>query len=196
LSRRIGQTVNSLALGASIPILETSRLRYERILQRHAAELQNVLCDPRVYACVDSPCPTPEQFDASFVRKEAGAPASRADECWLDYAVRHIESGEAIGCLEATIIGNHAELGYFLGPDFWGQGYAREGLTWLEDFLNGTHGISEFWAAVRPDNVRSIKLLERAGYREATAGSWSHLTSYDPGDRVFHRLAQSRDRTG
>ena len=164
-----------------------ARLSYELLRQSHAAELQYALCDPRVYACINASCPTPAELEASFARKEAGAPACRSDECWLDYTVRLIGSGVALGRLEASVIGERAELAYLFGPGFWGQGYASEGLVWLHDVLRGSHDVSEFWATVEPANIRSIRLLEGTGYSEAAPGTRPHITSYNPGDRVFRR---------
>jgi hypothetical protein len=157
--------------------------------------LQHVLCDARVYAFIDAPCPTLTDLEASFARKEAGAPAERSDERWLDYAVRVTESGEAIGRLEATIIGERAEVAYLFGPNFWGYGFATEGLAWLHEFLSSSFGVSEFWATANPDNIRSIRLLERAGYLEAPSETWPRLTSYDPGDRVFRATRTSPNKT-
>src|ERR1700722_15641143 len=109
----------------------TERLTFEPIQPHHAAGLQHVLCDPRVYECIEAPCPTPAELEDSFVRKAAGAPAHRPDERWVDYAVRLPATGELIGRLEATVIKRRAEVAYLFGPAFWGCGYATEGLQWL-----------------------------------------------------------------
>lgn len=50
------------------------------------------------------------------------------------------------------------ELGYALAPAFWGQGFMAEALELLCDFL-WLAGVTEIWAAVYPDNQRSIQLL-------------------------------------
>lgn len=50
------------------------------------------------------------------------------------------------------------ELGYALAPEFWGQGLMAEALELLCDFL-WLAGVTEIWAAVYPDNARSINLL-------------------------------------
>jgi hypothetical protein len=165
------------------------RLRYELIQEHHAAELQRALCDPRVYEFISGPCPTPSELKLSFARKATGAPTHRPDECWLDYAVRLRDTGKAIGRLEATLIGRRAEVAYLFGTDFWGCGYATDGLAWLHELLAGSFGVVEFWATVAPGNLRSRRLLERAGYEPAAPETWPDLRSYDPGDCVFHRLA-------
>ena len=154
------------------PLPASGRLGYEVILRSHAAELEAILCDPRVYEFIDVECPTLADLEASFTRKEAGAPPHRADEHWLDYILRLSETGVAIGRLEATLLDGRAEVAYLIGPGFWGCGYATEGLAWLHDSIRTTFGVRDFWATVMPGNFRSMRLLERSGYREVPSGSW------------------------
>lgn len=55
------------------------------------------------------------------------------------------------------------ELGYFLGREEWGKGYAAEACQAVIDdaFAQGIHRI---WAQCDPDNLRSRRLLERLGF--------------------------------
>jgi len=178
----------------SSPLHASRRLSYERILQRHAAEFEPILCDPRVYQFIDCDCPTPADLEVSFMHKEAGAPPHRSDEQWLDYAVRLTGSGVAIGRLEATLLEGRAEVAYLFGPDFWGCGYATEALAWLHELIRTKFGVMDFWATVKPGNDRSVRLLERSNYREEPSHTWPRLTSYDPGDLVF-RCRAGEDET-
>jgi RimJ/RimL family protein N-acetyltransferase len=171
--------------------LVSERLRYEPIHRSHASEFERILCDPLVYRFIEGACPTPADLLSSFTRKEMGAPSERSDERWLDYAVRLGGSGLAIGRIEATILEKRAEVAYLFGTDFWGHGYATEGIRWLHALINTTLDIQEFWATVMPNNTRSMRLLERLGYLEAPAETWPRLTSYDPGDRVFYYIESS-----
>lgn len=157
-------------------------------------EFEPILCDPRVYQFIDCDCPTLADLEESFMRKEAGAPPHRGDEHWLDYTVRLTGSGAPIGQLEATLLEGRAEVAYLLGPDFWGCGYASEGLAWLHELIRTNFGIEDFWATVKPGNERSIRLLERSGYREVPPDTWPRLTSYDSGDQVF-RYRGEQDET-
>lgn len=60
------------------------------------------------------------------------------------------------------------EVGYTLGRQFWGQGYAHEALTEVVRHGRG-RGIDRIIALVRPANIRSIRLLLRCGFAfEAT----------------------------
>jgi len=178
----------------SLTLPDSPRLSYERILRSHAAELESILCDPRVYQFIECDCPTSAELEESFMRKEAGAPQHRSDERWLDYMVRLTGSGVAIGLLEATILEERAEVAYLIGPDFWGYGYGTEGLEWLHELIRSNFGILDFWATVKPGNDRSVRLLERSNYREVPPNTRPRLTSYDPGDRVF-RYQADQDET-
>jgi ribosomal-protein-alanine N-acetyltransferase len=55
------------------------------------------------------------------------------------------------------------ELGYALARDVWGQGIMSEAVALMCAHLFG-HGIQAIWAAVFPDNQRSIALLTRQGF--------------------------------
>lgn len=169
--------------------LRSQRLQYERIEPRHAPELQEALCDPRVYECITGhETPTADDLLQAFTRKAAGAPASRSDEVWIDLAVRSVESGVAMGRIEATILEGQAEIAYLLGARHWGQGHACEAVRWLEHYLKSEFGVTDLWATVSSRNERSLKLLHLLGYAEAPPKSWPEkLVTHQPGDRVFHR---------
>jgi ribosomal-protein-alanine N-acetyltransferase len=56
-----------------------------------------------------------------------------------------------------------AEIGYGLGPAYWGQGYALEGVKEIIRFAFDDLGIHRIEASCDPRNIRSIKLIERCG---------------------------------
>jgi len=171
--------------------LESPRLQYETITPAHAAELQEALCDHRVYEFItDHGTPTAAELLQVFTRKALGSPSTRSDETWIDYAIRSKESGIAIGRIEATILERQAEVAYLLGPRHWGHGYASEAMKWLHQILQFQFKVFGFWAAVSPTNDRSLRLLARLGYVEAASVPRpDRLLSYNNGDRVFHRYS-------
>jgi RimJ/RimL family protein N-acetyltransferase len=80
-------------------------------------------------------------------------------------AVELSESGELIGHLGLSPTEDQREIGYALAEAHQGQGYASElvrGATrWaLEDLAEGA-----LWGIVASDNVASIRVLEKAGFR-------------------------------
>lgn len=169
--------------------LESQRLRYEKITSAHAKELQEALCDQKVYEFItDHRAPTPDELFQAFQRKEAGSPPSRSDEIWIDYAVRSMETGIAIGHIEATILQGQAEIAYLFGPQFWGHGFALEAVHWLQQLLYSEFRVTGLWATVSGLNDRSLRLLARLGYDEVAPESWpNRLLTLNRGDCVYHR---------
>lgn len=73
-----------------------------------------------------------------------------------------------IGCMGIGLDGDGVpELGYWLGRDFWGQGYGTEALRRLCRHLFADLGYDSLWAAVHPDNAASMRVLEKAGFTAA-----------------------------
>ncbi|MGE5506076.1 MAG: bifunctional GNAT family N-acetyltransferase/(deoxy)nucleoside triphosphate pyrophosphohydrolase [Actinomycetota bacterium] len=72
--------------------------------------------------------------------------------------------GEVIGCVGfGTDTDGTPELGYWLGRDHWGQGYATEAVRRLLRHLFADLGYQRAWASIHPDNKPSRRVLEKAG---------------------------------
>ncbi len=112
-----------------------------------------------------------------------GAPAEFAPERWFNFVVRRSSDSIVIGRIEATTYSTWAEVAYLFDPTQWGLGYATEATAWLVDRLHEV-GCTEVWAAVHPDNERSVRLLARLGFAERELPT-RDLGSFDEGDRVF-----------
>ena len=61
-------------------------------------------------------------------------------------------------------VAQSAQLGYWLGEGFSGQGHGRAAVGRICDFCFRDLGLHRIEAAVRPDNERSIALLDRLGF--------------------------------
>jgi RimJ/RimL family protein N-acetyltransferase len=55
------------------------------------------------------------------------------------------------------------EVGYTLGRQFWGNGYAREGARAALDYARETLGRTEVVSLIRPGNAGSIRVAESLG---------------------------------
>lgn len=165
----------------------TARLKFERLVAAHADELFEPLRDGQAFEHLDeAPAASVVELAAGFARMAAGPPPARSDERWVNLAIRLTAAGTLIGRLQATLIGNRAEVGFLIAPRFWSQGYASEAMPAFQDHLRQHEGIDAFWATTSPRNLRSIRLLKRLGYAESP-GHWPDLRSYDLGDLVFTR---------
>jgi ribosomal-protein-alanine N-acetyltransferase len=56
------------------------------------------------------------------------------------------------------------DVGFALLPRFWNRGYALEATNAVMSYARTALKLSKLLAVVKPDNVSSIKLLERLGF--------------------------------
>jgi hypothetical protein len=77
------------------------------------------------------------------------------------------ESNEIIGTITLRVdkANNRGELGYWMGRDFWGRGYASDAALRLVDFGFRELGLNRIWATAITRNKSSIRVLEKAGLR-------------------------------
>jgi [ribosomal protein S5]-alanine N-acetyltransferase len=75
---------------------------------------------------------------------------------------------EAIGGIGFTIqndVGHRsAEIGYWLGEEFWGRGIATEALIAVTEHAFSTYDLCRIFAHVFDWNPASARVLEKAGY--------------------------------
>ena len=57
------------------------------------------------------------------------------------------------------------ELGYWLGVEYWGQGYATESVMELLNYAKSNTPCEKFKANVFKENVASAKALEKNGFK-------------------------------
>jgi RimJ/RimL family protein N-acetyltransferase len=57
-----------------------------------------------------------------------------------------------------------AEIGYWLGVDYWGRGIATEAVTLVTTWAFGAHGLLRIFAQPFAENRGSRRVLEKAGY--------------------------------
>lgn len=76
----------------------------------------------------------------------------------------------AIGYNDADPQHKRAELGYWLYPEYWGQGIMQAALRQFLALVYHTTDLHRLLAVVEEPNLPSARLLERAGFRyEGTA---------------------------
>lgn len=66
--------------------------------------------------------------------------------------------------------GRAAQLEFWIGRPFWGQGYATEAVRRLLRFAFGERKLRSAEAAVFPDNVAAIRVLAKTGFSEYARG--------------------------
>jgi RimJ/RimL family protein N-acetyltransferase len=170
--------------------MQSNRLIYEPLSAAHAYLLADILTSQAVLAYID-PIGIPLSVDelaSEYEARALGPPVAHPSDSWFNFAIRlRIEPYQAIGRLEATTYGNWGEVAYLLGEPWWGQGLGLEAMQWWHGYLKVHSGVTTWWAAVHPENARSIRLLLRLGYIEVDPKLAPSLGSYDEGDRCFCR---------
>jgi RimJ/RimL family protein N-acetyltransferase len=106
------------------------------------------------------PHPYSKQNAREFIR----AVRQRAPETTFAIAV----AGEAVGSagfvLHPDVERVSAEIGYWIGEPFWGQGIVTEALTALTRYAIETHQLTRIYALPFAWNKASCRVLEKAGY--------------------------------
>lgn len=78
------------------------------------------------------------------------------------------------GIMRGAMCGAH--LGYWVAADEQGKGYAVEAVTAAVDFAFGPAGLHRVQAAIMPRNPRSIRVVEKVGFRrEGYAERYLHI---------------------
>jgi len=73
-------------------------------------------------------------------------------------------------------VAQSGQIGYWIGERFAGRGFMREALELVLIFAFGTLRLHRIEAACIPDNARSIRVLEKAGFRrEGLARSYLRI---------------------
>jgi len=86
----------------------------------------------------------------------------------FQWGIARKHEGDVIGTctiFHLSLEHRRAEIGYALGRRAWGQGYATDALVTLIDFAFGALDLHRLEADTDPRNVRSIRALERQGFK-------------------------------
>lgn len=88
---------------------------------------------------------------------------------WVQYGIALRDGGQLIGDCAVKLQGPDpriAEIGLTISPRFQQQGYGKEAMRGLLDFLFGNAGIHRVVETTDAENIASIRLLERCGFRQ------------------------------
>ncbi len=151
-------------------VVSASRIDTERLILRcpvpaDAERISLLLGNWNVaHWVVRVPYPFRPEHAAAWIARSA---EERAAGIGWPYLVTLREGGTMIGSMDLSIEGDSTAgaLGYWLGEDYWGQGYASEAAAAMIGFAFDMLKLSEVSANALPDNRRSIRVLEKAGMR-------------------------------
>jgi ribosomal-protein-alanine N-acetyltransferase len=155
-------------------VLASPRLRYRELALDDYDAVHAYASDPEVVRYLGWG-PNTEQDTRDFLeRAVAGASAEPREKHEL--AVVTADDGRLVGSVGLYLApaDEQAMLGYCYHPDAWGRGLATEAAETMLDFGFGVLLLHRIWAGCDPDNVGSVRVLEKIGMtregrlREAT----------------------------
>lgn len=99
---------------------------------------------------------------------------------YMLWAAELQETGELIGFIglnyfdRQTHFSPAVEIGWRLGSQYWGFGYAPEGALATLDYGFNQLGLNEIVAFTARDNLRSRKVMDKIGMTQDLEGSFAH----------------------
>ena len=144
-------------------ILETRRLTLRLIAAEDAAFILKLLNEPSFLRFIgDRGVQNLDDARAYIANGPAASYARHGFGLWL---AQLRDDGTPIGLcglLKRDTL-DDVDIGFALLPAYWGKGLAYEAAAAVMDYGQRTLGIPRIVAIVSPDNVASIRLLEKIG---------------------------------
>ncbi len=130
------------------------------------------------------PYPYMEEHALSFID---AANASMKSGIAYHFGI-HMNDGTLIGAAGVISMDpsdKSCQIGYWIGREHWGRGYAREAVALLSSFCFRKLGVEMIYADVFGFNKRSISLLSRLGFEKEDAHTRlvAHYNGYAEEDR-------------
>jgi RimJ/RimL family protein N-acetyltransferase len=105
------------------------------------------------------------------------------------FAIEVDEPCGGIGFSPGTDVERYsAEIGYWLGEAYWGQGIAAEALALVSQYAFAECGILRLFALPFADNAQSVRVLEKAGYAREGILVASSVKYGVPRDQALYAL--------
>jgi ribosomal-protein-alanine N-acetyltransferase len=148
-----------------LAILETERLRLQPLTEADAAPMFPLMDDAEVMAYWDIPEIDDPDLVAGIV---AGQVAQMAEGQAFYWSIRALDGDAFMGACDLSEIDRRhkrAEVGFMLGREAWGQGYAQEAMQAVLSYA-ATLGLRRLLARTHQGNRRSETLLHKLGFEE------------------------------
>jgi ribosomal-protein-alanine N-acetyltransferase len=167
--------------GEELPTLSGPRVKLQALNRDDAPDIFAVFGDPEVMRFWSSPPLLHVGGATALIDNIHGLFRARSLFQW---GVRSHETGKIIGtCTLFNLNSQHrrAEIGFATARETWGGGFASEAVGLLLDFSFHTLRLHRLEADTDPNNVRSLRLLERQGFKREgyLRERWHHLGRID-----------------
>ena len=103
-------------------------------------------------------------------------------------------NNELIGCISTKGIDKKmrtAEVGYWIGKNYWGKGYATLALKQFLNLAWETNLFDSLWAGSYENNFGSIKVLEKNGFKKFKEENIIHSVTDKIIINVYYKIFKS-----
>ena len=155
----------SFEWGHHLPTLRTERLTLRALTEADVADVFAVFADPMVLRYWDGPLMTTHRDAMQYIERVHYAFRRRE---LLQWGIVDTAANAVVGTCTLTHLSmahERAEIGFALKQKRWGQGLGSEAVVALINFAFHDLGLHRIEADVDPRNDRSLRLLERIGFR-------------------------------
>lgn len=162
--------------------LKTERLRLRHPTIHDEPAQFEFMKDKRKFPYADYPVVS----DISEVKNYFYAAIHHRKEDSLFWLIADLKSDSPMGALRAwnaDFEANSIEFGYYLYPEFRGQGYLREALECVMDYCQHTLGFQSFIIWTQTHNLPAIRLARAMGFTEA--GCVEEVAKHFPGTITY-----------
>jgi RimJ/RimL family protein N-acetyltransferase len=145
------------------PTLETQRLVLRPFVLADAEEVQRQAGDREIASTtLNIPHPYEDGLAEAWI---LGHPRGFADGHFVVFAIVRRRDEALVGCIGLTIerADNRAEMGYWVGRPYWGQGYATEAAHEMVNYGFSALALVRIHASHLARNPSSGRVMEKVG---------------------------------
>lgn len=143
-----------------MPTIETARMVLRPLHVGDADEMATVLADSSLYEFTGGEPPTVSEL-ANRYRQQTAGPGTPGEH-WCNWIMCVGDQGRAVGFVQATVVGDMADLAWVLGAPDQGHGFATEAVMAVRDWL-AEHTVRRVEAHIHPRHVASQAVAQRIG---------------------------------
>ncbi|AOV15730.1 hypothetical protein BJI67_00450 [Acidihalobacter aeolianus] len=165
-----------------LPTLETPRLRLRPFAATDAPDVQRLAGD---FAIADTTAHIPHPYEDGVAESWIATRAEAfAQGTGLSLAIAARSGGDLIGAISLMQIapGHQAELGYWIGRPYWGNGYCTEAGEAMLRHVFGELGLIRVHALHLSRNPASGRVMQKLGMRHEGHRRQHHLRHGRPED--------------
>lgn len=141
---------------------KTNRLKYQAYKASDYDDFCEVVCNDKVMIHIAGKGDSLKVAKSKF---EAILSKNKLNNGFVFFKVSLLD-GTHIGFAKTVFFeGEGVEIGYAILPEFWRKGYAFEMIEFMKNYCLGNHPELTVMAVVDTQNIASIKVLEKAGFK-------------------------------